>query len=569
MLTMMMITELTEILQNDLRVEPERIREIQALDVGGDESLAARIKAEGLLEEEVLLQAFAGLLSLRVLDRIPSSMIDPELSASLSVSFLKQRKAVPLGNGDSPPVIAVNDPFDYETIDQITRSMNRGFVETVLATEAEIVKAVNLAFEEGPHTAEQVLKDIDEEESEQIFAEIEETTDLLEDTSEAPVIKFVNLMFSKAVKGRASDIHIEPYQQELTVRFRIDGLLYPMFAPPKRLHPAIISRIKVMAGLNIAEKRVPQDGRIEIRVGDKNIDIRVSTLPTVYGERAVLRLLDKSSRLFELHELGIPENQLARIRSLISLSHGIILVTGPTGSGKTTTLYAALSEINTPDKNVITIEDPVEYQIPGIGQVPVNRKVGLTFANGLRTIVRQDPDVILVGEIRDLETAEIAIQAALTGHLVFSTLHTNDAASAVTRLIDMGIEPFLITSSVLAIVAQRLVRTICPYCKQPVSTSADVMKELSISDADLGRAALCEGKGCEKCLETGYLGRLGVFEIMKISEKIKQVILSTSDANALKQVAVAEGMHTLRQEGADKVLKGISTPEEVLRVTQV
>ena len=564
-----MITELTDILQNDLGVEAERIRAIQALDVAGDESLVARIKAEGLLEEETLLRAFAALLSLRVLDRIPSSMIAPELSASLSVSFLKQRKAVPLGNGDQAPVIAINDPFDYETIDHITRSMNRGFVETVLATETEIVKAVNLAFEEGPHTAEQVLKDIDEEESEQIFAEIEETTDLLEDTAEAPVIKLVNLMFSKAVKNRASDIHIEPYQQELAVRFRIDGLLYPMFAPPRRLHPAIISRIKVMAGLNIAEKRVPQDGRIEIRVGDKNVDIRVSTLPTVYGERAVLRLLDKSSRLFELHELGIPENQLARIRSLITLSHGIILVTGPTGSGKTTTLYAALSEINTPEKNVITIEDPVEYQIPGIGQVPVNRKVGLTFANGLRTIVRQDPDIILVGEIRDLETAEIAIQAALTGHLVFSTLHTNDAASAVTRLIDMGIEPFLITSSVLAIMAQRLVRTICPYCKQPTDMNADVMKELSVEEADLNRSVLCEGKGCEKCLGTGYLGRLGVFEIMKISEKIKQVILSTSDANALKQVAVEEGMRTLRQEGADKVLKGISTPEEILRVTQV
>ncbi|MCF8061053.1 MAG: type II secretion system ATPase GspE [Deltaproteobacteria bacterium] len=564
-----MITELTDILQNDLGVEAERIRAIQTLDVAGEESLSARIKAEAILDEETLLKAFAALLGLRVLDRIPSSMIAPELSARLSVSFLKQRKAVPLGNGDLPPVIAVNDPFDYETIDHITRSMNLGFVETVLAPETEIIKAVNLTFEEGPHTAEQVFKDIDEDESEKIFAEIEETTDLLEDTSEAPVIKFVNLMFSKAVKNRASDIHIEPYQQELAVRFRIDGLLYPMFAPPKRLHPAIISRIKVMSGLNIAEKRVPQDGRIEIRVGDKNIDIRVSTLPTVYGERAVLRLLDKSSRLFELHELGIPENQLARIRSLITLSHGIILVTGPTGSGKTTTLYAALSEINTPEKNVITIEDPVEYQIPGIGQVPVNRKVGLTFANGLRTIVRQDPDVILVGEIRDLETAEIAIQAALTGHLVFSTLHTNDAASAVTRLIDMGIEPFLITSSVLAIVAQRLIRTICPYCKQPVDMSADVMKELSVSEADLDRTALNEGKGCEKCLDTGYLGRLGVFEIMKISEKIKQVILTTSDSNALKQVAVAEGMRTLRQEGADKVIRGISTPEEVLRVTQV
>jgi len=564
-----MISELIHILRNDLKVDEARIRDLEALDTGGDESLAARIKAEGILDEETLLAAFSSLLGLRLLDRIPSSMIDARISADLSVSFLKQRKAVPLGNGDQGPVIAMNDPFDYETIDQITRTLKQGFVETVLAPEREIVKAINLAFEEGPHTAEQVLKDIDEEDSEQIFAQIEETTDLLEDTSEAPVIKFVNLLFSKAVKSRASDIHIEPYQQELTIRFRIDGLLYPMFSPPKRLHPSIISRIKVMAGLNIAEKRMPQDGRIEIRVGDKNIDIRVSTLPTVYGERAVLRLLDKSTRLFELHELGIPDDHLARIRSLISLSHGIILVTGPTGSGKTTTLYAALSEINTPEKNVITIEDPVEYQIPGIGQVPVNRKVGLTFANGLRTIVRQDPDVILVGEIRDLETAEIAIQAALTGHLVFSTLHTNDAASAVTRLIDMGIEPFLITSSVLAIIAQRLVRTICPYCKQPATLSPDVMKELRITKADMARAAISAGKGCEKCLDTGYMGRLGVFEIMPVTEKLKGVILTTSDANAVKKVAVSEGMRTLRLEGADKVIRGVSTPEEILRVTQI
>ncbi len=564
-----MITELTNILRNDLGVEEARIRDIEALDPSGEESLAGRIRSEGILDEETLLKAFAALLGLQFMERIPTSMVDGELSSGLNISFLKQHRAIPLGNGDTPPVIAVNDPFDYETIDHITRNLKTGFVETVLAPENEILKAINLAFEEGPHTAEQVLKDIDEEDSERIFAEIEQITDLLEDTSEAPVIKFVNLMLSKAVKSRASDIHIEPYQQELAVRFRIDGLLYPMFAPPKRLHPSIISRIKVMAGLNIAEKRVPQDGRIEIRVADKNIDIRVSTLPTVYGERLVMRLLDKSSRLFELHELGIPENQLAQISGLITLSHGIILVTGPTGSGKTTTLYAALSQINTPEKNIITIEDPVEYQIPGIGQVPVNRKVGLNFANGLRTIVRQDPDVILVGEIRDLETAEIAIQAALTGHLVFSTLHTNDAASAVTRLIDMGIEPFLITSSVLAIVAQRLVRTICPYCKQPVGMNADLMKELSISKPDLRDITLHEGKGCEKCLETGYMGRQGVFEIMRISEKIKQVILSTSDANAIKQAAMSEGMRTLRQEGTEKVIQGVSTPQEVLRVTQI
>ena len=564
-----MITELADILRRELHVDEDRVQAVEALESGGTESVAARIQADGILDENTLLQAFSRLLGLRLLERIPSAMVDSGLVGTLSVSYLRQRKAVPLGNGSEAPVIALNDPFDYETIDHITRNLNLGFIETILAPEREIVKAINRAFEEGPHQAEQVLKDIDENDSEQIFAEIEETTDLLEDTSEAPVIKFVNLMFSKAVKNRASDIHIEPYQQELAIRFRVDGLLYPMFSPPKRLHPAITSRIKVMAGLNIAEKRVPQDGRIEIRVGDKNIDIRISTLPTVYGERIVLRLLDKSSRMFQLHELGMPEEHLLEMRKLITLSHGIILVTGPTGSGKTTSLYAALSEINTPEKNIITIEDPVEYQIPGIGQVPVNRKVGLNFANGLRTIVRQDPDVILVGEIRDLETAEIAIQAALTGHLVFSTLHTNDAASAITRLIDMGIEPFLITSSVLAIVAQRLVRTICPHCKQSTDLTSKLMQELDVSREELKRATICTGQGCEKCLDTGYLGRSGIYEILKITENIKKTVLATSDANAIQKEAIREGMRTLRQEGAEKVMRGISTTEEVLRVTQV
>ncbi|MDY7034607.1 MAG: type II secretion system ATPase GspE [Thermodesulfobacteriota bacterium] len=564
-----MLTELINILHSRLHVDGEKIERIKSLIVAGEGSLGGMIRDEGILDESTLLNAFSMMLGLELMDKIPPSLIDTELASSFTVSYLKQKKAIPLKNGDKGLLIAVNDPFDYETIDHVTQILQMGFIETILSPESEIIKAVNKAFEEGPHTAEQVLKDIDEEDSAKIFAEIEQTTDLLEDTSEAPVIKFVNMMFSRSAKSRASDIHIEPYQQDLKIRFRIDGLLYEMFSPPKRLHPSITSRIKVMAGLNIAEKRVPQDGRIEIRVGDKNIDIRVSILPTVYGERVVLRLLDKSSKMFELHELGIPEDHLASVRKLVTLPHGIVLVTGPTGSGKTTTLYAALSEINTPEKNIITIEDPVEYQIDGIGQVHVNRKVGLTFANGLRTIVRQDPDVILVGEIRDLETAEIAIQAALTGHLVFSTLHTNDAASAVTRLIDMGIEPFLITSSVLAIIAQRLVRTVCSYCKMPCEMAGEYIKELNFKKEELQRASICVGKGCEKCLDTGYFGRTGIYEIMEISEKIKKQILSTSDANEIKQTAIKEGMKTLRQDGADKILHGISTTEEILRVTQI
>ncbi|EFK96814.1 type II secretion system protein E [sediment metagenome] len=564
-----MKAELIDILRLQMGVDEDRIEKVKALKAGDEKSFANLVKAEGILNEATVLKAFSLLLGLQMMEGIPGTMVDAALATPFTVSYLKQKKALPLRNGGDKVLIAVNDPFDYETIDSITRTLGMGFLETVLAPEGEIAGAINLAFEEGPHTAEKILKDIDEEDSERIFAEIQETTDLLEDTSEAPVIQFVNLMLSKAVKNRASDIHIEPYQQNLKIRLRIDGLLYDTFDPPKRLHPAITSRIKVMAGLNIAEKRVPQDGRIEIRVADKDVDIRVSTLPTVYGERVVLRLLNKSSELFKLHELGIPDAHLAEIRRLITLSHGIILVTGPTGSGKTTTLYAALCEINTPEKNIITIEDPVEYQIDGIGQVHVNRKVGLTFANGLRTIVRQDPDVILVGEIRDLETAEIAIQAALTGHLVFSTLHTNDAASAVTRLIDMGIEPFLISSSVLAIMAQRLVRTICPYCKRPADINGEYMRDLNVHESDLKHARISVGAGCEKCMNTGYYGRTGIYEILKVTESIKKTVLCSSDADSIKHVAIEEGMRTLRQDGADKVIQGISTTEEVLRVTQV
>lgn len=562
-----MLDDLIYTLGNDFGVDEKTLARLKDLRTGDKQSLVSKIKSEGILDEKTVLKALSRMLGIEFIGRLSSQHLDPELISIFSFSFLKQKKAIPVIK-DNKPIIAINDPFDYETYDQILKILGKGYIDTLLAPEKEIITAINRAFEDVPDTAEQVLKDIDEEDSEKIFAEIEETIDLLEDTSEAPVIKFVNLVLSKAVKNRASDIHIEPYQQDLQIRFRIDGLLYDMFSPPKRLHSSIASRIKVMAGLNIAEKRVPQDGRIEIRVADKNIDIRVSTLPTVYGERLVLRLLDKSSRMFKLDEIGIEPDHLSYIKKLITMSHGIILVTGPTGSGKTTTLYAALSRINTPEKNIITIEDPVEYQIAGIGQVNVNRKVGLTFANGLRTIVRQDPDVILVGEIRDLETAEIAIQAALTGHLVFSTLHTNDSASAITRLIDMGIEPFLISSSVIAIIAQRLIRTVCDDCRQPAEINGEYLNELDFCEGDLKDADICVGLGCEKCMDTGYFGRTGIYEILKISEGVKKQILSSSDANIIKRLAIEEGMKTLRQDGTGKIMRGISTTEEVLRVTQ-
>jgi general secretion pathway protein E len=362
---------------------------------------------------------------------------------------------------------------------------------------------------------------------------------------------------------------VEPYQTDVKVRYRIDGILHDVLTLPKRVHSAVVSRIKVMASLNIAEKRLPQDGRIGIKLGDHSVDLRISSVPTVNGERVVMRILDKSSVLYGLEELGFYPDDHEKIERLIKQEHGIILVTGPTGSGKTTSLYSMLSRINSPDKNILTIEDPIEYQLKGIGQIPVNTKVGLTFASGLRSIVRQDPDVILVGEIRDLETAEIAIQAALTGHLVFSTLHTNDSASAVTRLIDMGIEPFLVTSSVNAILAQRLVRKICPACRQEYFPEDESLLEIGLSSQMLDKEGyLYRGAGCSECIGTGYKGRTGIYEILFMSDAIRGTVLKSSDSNVIKQVAVSEGLHTLRQDGARKVEDGMTTIEEVLRVTQ-
>ncbi len=418
------------------------------------------------------------------------------------------------------------------------------------------------------HSPEQVIQDMREEDRDLIMSAVEETGDLLDDTSDAPIIKLVNLILSQAVKARASDIHIEPYQNRIKIRHRVDGILYDMLSPPKHIQSTLISRIKIMAKLNIAEKRLPQDGRIEIRIGDRDVDIRVSTIPIAFGERVVLRLLDKTNVLLKLSDLGMSEQGLKVFNQLIKSAHGIILVTGPTGSGKTTTLYAALSIIHNSGINIITIEDPIEYQIEGIGQIQVNPKIDLTFANGLRSIVRQDPDVILVGEIRDLETAEIAIQAALTGHLVFSTLHTNDSASAITRLIDMGIEPFLVTSSVIGILAQRLMRNICNECKNVYTPDEESLQNIGITPEMYGGKKMYRGKGCQDCLNTGYRGRTGIFELMILNDSIKNLILKTSDSSSIKHKAVEHEMITLRQDGALKVLDGITTIEEVLRITQ-
>jgi general secretion pathway protein E len=541
----------------------------EALEVQGEKGgrIGEILIQRGAIGEEDLLKALGIQFGLQWRSTISTENMGIDFTQLIPIQFLKKYRMVPVATPEGS-YIAVNDPLSFQPLDDLKLILGWDGTEMVLAPQSSILSAINFAYDMSTDSAEQVIQDMHEVERDLILSAVDETGDLLDDTSDAPIIKLVNLMLTQAVKARASDIHVEPYQNKLKVRYRLDGILYDMLSPPKHIQSTLTSRIKVMAKLNIAEKRLPQDGRIEIKIGDKNVDIRVSTIPTAFGERVVLRLLDKSNVLLRLTDLGMPEEGLVTFSELIKSAHGIILVTGPTGSGKTTTLYAALSTINNPDINIITIEDPIEYQIENIGQIQVNPKINLTFANGLRSIVRQDPDVILVGEIRDLETAEIAIQAALTGHLVFSTLHTNDSASAVTRLIDMGIEPYLVTSSVIAILAQRLVRTTCGGCRVAYRPDAESLKNIGITPGMSKGKKIYRGNGCEGCLNTGYKGRTGIFELMELDDEVKNLILKTSDSNAIKNMAVERGMATLRQDGTSKVLNGLTTVEEVLRVTQ-
>ena len=523
---------------------------------------------KGLLTEDELLTSLSKKLRVPYVKNLEEEGLDPSLVSRVPIVFSKKHKVVPMKMEDGILTVATPDPLNYEPLDDLRLIIECQEVRVVLSSEREVVRAINRFYEQSADTPEEMIQSMDAESSDRILHELEETADLLDISDEAPVIKLVNLILFQAVKERASDIHIEPFQKELKVRYRIDGILYQRLDPPKRYQSAIVSRLKVMAKMDIAEKRLPQDGRIPIKIADKDIDIRVSIIPTTFGERVVLRLLDKQSLLLGMGEIGLSPDKHQTLQDLISRSNGILLVTGPTGSGKTTTLYAALSQINSPDKNIITIEDPVEYQLWGIGQIQVNPKIGLTFAHGLRSVLRHDPDVILVGEIRDAETAEIAIQAALTGHLVFSTLHTNDAASAATRLVDMEIEPFLVASVVRAIVAQRLIRVICSECKEGYVPEPEMLKEVGITPEQLKGGKVYRGKGCPACSGTGYRGRTGIYEILLVSETIRQLIMKKADSISIGRQAVEEGMKTLREDGARKIIEGITALEEVLRVTQ-
>ncbi|HMS84498.1 MAG TPA: type II secretion system ATPase GspE [Nitrospira sp.] len=521
-----------------------------------------------MLREDQVSEGLAQQFDMTWIPHLDTTAVDHEVIKKVPIAFCRRYRVLPLRDENGAVLTASTDPLETVALDDLRLLLGKP-IAPVLTSSVALLARLNRAYDEiaNPAGAEAVMEDIAANKSlDDLAHELDEPQDLLDATDEAPIIRLVNSVLFQAVRQRASDIHFESFERGLVVRYRIDGVLYPVLTPPKHLQSSIIARLKIMAGLNIAEKRLPQDGRFAIRTAGKDVDLRVSVLPTSHGERVVLRLLEKENRLLNLSEMGFKKERLAIIHQLIQLSHGIILVTGPTGSGKTTTLYAALTHINSPDKNIITVEDPVEYQLLGVGQMQVNPKINLTFAAGLRSILRQDPDVIMIGEIRDRETAEIAIHASLTGHLVFSTLHTNDAASAATRLIDMGIEPFLVASSVVAVLAQRLLRRICPDCKRPYRASED---ELSRLDLLPGSAVtLYRGAGCAACSQTGYRGRTGIFELMVLDDDIRRLIGSKADSTAIKQSAITKGMVTLKQEGAERVLHGQTTLEEVMRITQ-
>jgi len=478
----------------------------------------------------------------------------------------RRYKIVPVYKNENTLTVALSDPLDVETLDSL-RYLLKCNVEGVVAPAEEIEVALNHYYAHTPETVETMLEEITEgtvavPTGAEILAEDGEATE-----ADAPIIKLVSLIILEAFRSRASDIHLEPLARQFRVRYRIDGVLHEVESPPKRLQSAIISRVKIMANMKIAEKRVPQDGRIQVNVMGRDLDLRVSSIPTNHGESIVMRILDKQGLMLGLPELGFLADDQKVFERLIGLPDGILLVTGPTGSGKTTTLYGCLNEINRPDRKIITVEDPVEYQLSGINQVHVRSDIGLTFASALRSILRQAPNIIMIGEIRDIETAEIAVNASLTGHLVFSTLHTNDAPSAITRLIDIGVKPFLVASSTRAIMAQRLVRKICPKCKEEYKPSEAEYRLLGPAAAQLREAQLFHGRGCNECNLTGYRGRLGIFEIFVINDEVRHMIYDQTSAAELRQRARELGMRTLREDGLRKVISGTTTMEEVLRVT--
>jgi general secretion pathway protein E len=579
-----------EILVRRGALEPDRLED--ALETAADRAIDLRdfLVATHTVEEDKVVRALADEVGMEFVEKIATDLIPEELIDAVPINFARQNRVLPLTQADDSVRVAVANPLDPFPIDDLRILLAKTIIP-VAASEETIDDAINRVYERKDETALGEAKEGEE---------VEELRDLIDMTDEAPVIRWVNNLFYTAVKERASDIHIEPTEDKVIVRYRVDGRLIPRKEANRGFLSSIVSRVKIEAGLNIAEKRLPQDGRISKKIAGKVIDVRVSTIPTAKGERVVMRLLDKEQVLLNLIDLGFARKELDQLEHLIGRPNGIILVTGPTGSGKTTTLYACLNRINTPEKNILTAEDPVEYELRGIGQMQVQPKIGLTFASGMRSFLRQDPDVIMVGEIRDHETAEIAIHASLTGHLVLSTLHTNDAPSAITRLVDMDVKAYQISSSVLAVLAQRLVRKLCEQCKTPYTPTAQDLRELGIDlamaqeklvelqrlaattvlgrsnpptlpdpvSANSGKLTFYHHTGCDGCSNTGYRGRIGIFELMMIDEPVRREILNNSDAKTIQRVAQQQGMRLLREDGARQVVAGVTSVEEVLAATQ-
>jgi general secretion pathway protein E len=528
--------------------------------------------------EEAVLRLFAAALGQEFLPEIPPDAVPPEFIEAVPATYAQHHYLIgvtPEADEDGELTVVLSKPLDTHVLDNVSK-MTGMPVRPAVSTRTAITAAIDVAYEQRTTVIEEVAEELDSQQNlDQLVDEVASSDDLLDVVNRPPVIRLVNDILFRALQLRASDIHVHPYETKIQIRYRVDGILYDVLGLNRNVLPLIISRIKVMAGMDIAERRMPQDGRCSVRLGQREVDLRISTVPTSYGERSVMRLLDKSTGLFKLDELGLWEEDLKKFDSLLNRSHGVIFVTGPTGSGKSTTLYASLNRINSAEKNVMTIEDPIEYQLEGISQMQVSSKKGMTFANSLRHVLRQDPDVIMVGEVRDIETARMAIQSSLTGHLVFSTLHTNDSAGAVTRLLDLGVEPYLVSSSLIAIMAQRLVRKVCPDCRQVYEPSPHELRELGLLSAEAQASGAMEnggkffvGAGCDRCFQTGFRGRTGVYELMLINEEIQNLIYRRESAGAIKKTALDAGLQTLRMDGARKVLAGVTTIPEVLRVTQ-
>ena len=572
-----------EILVQRGKVTVEQVQRALELQVDKAARAGERLRVGEILidmdacSELDVASALAHQLDYPLVESVASDELDLTLIADLNLGFCRENCILPLGRSPRYIEVGTSDPLNVDVLDEV-RLLLGAEVLPVMVPKTTLTAAVNAAFDRKAREFGAAIRDFETDEDSPVSVDADSNAlpDLIEaaDGDDAPVIQFVNSLFIQSVRERASDIHIEPGEKEIRVRFRIDGILKEVAAPPKRFHSSIITRIKIMADLNIAEKRIPQDGRIRIKMAGKDIDIRVATAPSAHGERVTMRLLDKSAMMLDVRKIGFAPDQLKTILSMINRPHGIILVTGPTGSGKTTTLYSCLSEINSPEKNIPPIEDPVEYQLEGISQMQTNAKIQLTFASGLRSYLRHDPDVIMVGEIRDAETAEMAIQASLTGHLVFSTLHTNDAAGAFARLTDMGVEPFLVASTVILTMAQRLVRRLCPDCKEPYRPNSEELEELGLTQHDIDfetdRGFIYKPRegGCDTCVGLGYKGRAGIYEMLEVKDSVRRMVMNRADSGTIKREAsTAHGMRSLREDGALKVLTGTTSIEEVLRVT--